>query len=283
MKIAALLAAGLVCSLLTAAAPQDGRQDAQRRAEAAFAAARAVSPTPLRLAREHRDWLQERAMDGSDVAGADEDWAGRWTASAARDARVRSLAIRPDRLPVECVDIGISGCATPTGGYLNIRGERLMWQLQDGFTEEDGKTAGYVLLTGVARLRAEAWGREGVWYAPPKILWIADQAFIGVAGAMAGTGAFNADALYRFTPGADHPLTEIDNQTWRDVELPALLPPGLEIWKGVAFNYDVLIARTSLWRPSDANCCPSGGEATLSFEIVDDRLVLVELRRDDAP
>lgn len=279
MKIAALLATGLVWGLLTAAAPQDGR----RQAEAALAAAQAVSPTPLRMKREQQEWLQERAMDGSDVAETDARWTERWTTSAARDARVRSQAVRAERLPVDCVDIGISDCATPTGGYLNIRGQLLMWQLQDGFTPEDGKTAGYVLLTGADRLRAETWGHEGVWYEAPKILWIADQAYIGVPGVMAGTGVYNADALYRFTPGADHPLIEIDNESWRDIDLPALLPAGLEIWKGVAFNYDVLTARTSLWRASDGNCCPSGGDATLSFEIVGDRLVLVELIKDEAP
>jgi len=45
---------------------------------------------------------------------------------------------------------------------------------------------------------------------------------------MAGAGAYNADALYRFTPGADHPLTEIDNESWRDIDLPACCPPA---WK----------------------------------------------------
>lgn len=280
MKIAALLASSLIVGLLTtAAAPQDR----SREAEAAFTAARAASPTPLRLDREHQDWLQERAMDGSDIADTDERWIEQWTTSAARDTRVRSLAVAPERLPAGCVDIGISGCTTPTGGYLNIRGQRLLWQLQDGFTPEDGKGAGFVLLTGADRLRAEAWGREGVWYEAPKIVWVEDQAYIAVAGVMAGTGVFNADALYRFTPDADHPLTEIDNESWRDTDLPALLPAGLEIWKGVAFNYDALTARTGLWRASDGNCCPSGGEATLVFEIRGDRLVLTELLKDETP
>jgi len=44
-----------------------------------------------------------------------------------------------------------------------------------------------------------------------------------------------------------------------------------------------MTARTALWRPSDGNCCPSGGEATLEFEIRGDRLVLTRLVKDDAP
>lgn len=283
MKTAALLASSLIVALLTSAAAAP--QDRQRQAETAFAfaAARAASPTPLRLDREQAEWRLDRASGGADVAETDARWAERWTTSAARDARVRSLAVAGDSLPRACVDIGLDGCTTPTGGYLNIRGQLLMWQLQDGFTPQEGKSAGYVLLSGSDRLRAEAWGHEGVWYEAPKIVWVEDQAYIGVAGVMAGTGSYNADALYRFTPGADQPLTEIDNETWRDTDLPALLPQGLEVWKGVSFNYDTLTARTALWRPSDGNCCPTGGEAGLVFEIRGDRLVLTQLLRDDTP
>lgn len=280
MKIAALLVSSLIVGLLTtAAAPQDGRS----RAEAAFAAARAVSSTPLRLDQEHRNWLQERTFEGAVVAETDDRWAERWITSAAHDARTRALAIRSTSLPGACVDIGLSDCSTATGGYLNIDGQRLSWQLQNGFTPRDGTAAGYVLLTGGDRLRAEAWDHAGIRYEPPKVVRVGDQAYVAVAGRIAGTGAYNADALFRFTPGADPVLTEIDSETWRDTDLPALLPTGREIWKGVAFNYDddSLTARTSLWTPHDGNCCPSGGSATLIFEIRDNRLVLTELLKDE--
>ena len=279
MKIAALLASGLVWGLLTAAAPQDGR----RQAEAAFAAARAVSPTPLRLEIERREWLQERAFEDAVVAETDERWAERWNASARTDARVRALAVRAAGLPEGCVDIGLSDCTTFTGGYLNIDGERLIWQLQNGFTPQDGGVAGYVLLTGGERLQAQTWDHGGIRYEPPQIFRVEDQVYVAVAGVIAGTGAYNADALYRFTPGVDHPLIEIDNESWRDTDLPALLPTGLEIWKGVAFNYDSLIARAGLWRQSDGNCCPTGGVATLEFDIRGDRLVLTRLIKDETP
>ncbi|MCX0068376.1 hypothetical protein NMW25_27360, partial [Escherichia coli] len=128
------------------------------------------------LDREREEWRLDRAREGADVVDTDEHWTERWTTAAARDERVRSLAVAVESLPRACVDIGLSGCTTPTGGYLNIRGARLMWQMQDGFTPEDGKSAGYVLLTGSDRLRAEAWGHEGVWYEAPKIVWVEDQA-----------------------------------------------------------------------------------------------------------
>jgi len=282
MKIAALLVSSLIVGLLTTAAtPQDERS----RAEAAFVSARAVSPTPLRLDQDRRSWIEARAFEDAVVAETDQRWAERWIASAARDARTRALAIRTTSLPDACVDIGLSNCSTATGGYLNIDGHRLSWQLQNGFTPEDGTAAGYVLLTGGDRLRAEAWGHAGIRYEPPTVFRIGDQTYVAVPGRIAGTGAYNSDALFRFTPGADPVLTEIDNETWRETDLPALLPTGREIWKGVAFNYDdeSLTARTSLWTSHDGNCCPSGGMATLVFEIRDSRLVLTQLFRDDTP
>ena len=282
MKIATLLVSSLIAGLLTtAAAPQDGRS----RAQAAFAAARAVSSTPLRLDQEHRNWLQERTFEGAVVTETDDRWAERWITLAARDARTRTLAIRATSLPGACVDIGLSNCSTATGGYLNIDGHRLMWQLQNGFTAEDGTAAGYALLTGGDRLRAVAWDHAGIRYDPPKVIRIQDQTYVAVSGRIAGTGAYNADAVFRFTPGIDPLLTEIDNETWRDTDLPTLLPTGLEIWKGVAFNYDdnSLTARTALWTSRDGNCCPTGGQATLVFEIRDGRLVLTELLKDQTP
>lgn len=280
MKIAALLASSLIVGLMTAAAAP---QDRQGEAEAVFAAARAVSPTPVRLDHERLVWLEDRARDSAYAADTDEEWITRWTTAAARDSKARSLAVALDSLPGQCVDIGLNNCLSTMGGYLNIRGEPLMWQLQQGSTDEDGVSGGYVLMTGSDRLRPEAWSHEGVWYDAPRAFWIEDKAYVAVAGVMAGTGSWNADALYRYTPDADHPLTEIDNTSWRDTDLPALLPQGLELWKGVAFNYDSLTARTALWRPDDGNCCPTGGQATLEFEIRGDRLVLIQLIKDETP
>jgi hypothetical protein len=55
------------------------------------------------------------------------------------------------------------------------------------------------------------------------------------------------------------------------------LPEGLEIWKGVAFDFSNpwsgYVARTSLWRSDDGNCCPTGGSAEIGLEIEGDKLV----------
>ena len=88
-----------------------------------------------------------------------------------------------------------------------------------------------------------------------------------------GTGAFNTDRLYRL---------EEDGQTWTAIDMGnwldgVVLPDDLEIWKGVAFDFSNpwsgYFAMTGLWRPDDGNCCPSGGEARIKLDIVDDKLV----------
>ena len=73
--------------------------------------------------------------------------------------------------------------------------------------------------------------------------------------------------------------------TWNETVGP-LLPPDLQIWQGVDFDfddwfYDQLEARTPLWREDDGNCCPSGGWAIIHFVIED--LVLVPKSVDYQP
>jgi hypothetical protein len=60
-------------------------------------------------------------------------------------------------------------------------------------------------------------------------------------------------------------------------DIGSKLPPGLEIWKGVEYDFSRpwsgLVARTPLWQSNDANCCGTGGSAVIALEIVDGRLV----------
>ena len=246
--------------------------------ERIWAEARAISPEPFSLDREHSRWLADRPTD----AEADARWKGVWTRSAARDAAVRRIVAPEAALAQGCVDLGLNGCTAGSGGFLNENGGRLYWQIQDGSTEEDGATAGFVLLEGTPQgLRPVAWGLEGASYAPPVVVREGDAVYVAVAGRTSGTGHFNADRLYRWTPGAERPLTQIDNETWLDA-LGSRLPPGLGVWQGVDYAYDSLSARTSLWQDDDANCCPSGGDAWLNFAITGDALVLENVGIRDA-
>jgi hypothetical protein len=51
------------------------------------------------------------------------------------------------------------------------------------------------------------------------------------------------------------------------------------VWKGVPYDFAHLKATTHLWAPDDGNCCPTGGQATVTFKLVGDRLEIVSIQR----
>lgn len=279
-----LLGAWLTAGAVLAQSPPADATKAE--ADAAWSDARTVSPLTASLDHEHAEWLAERAADPQYAADSDAGWRDRWRRAAARDRAVAAVRVAPGALSEDCAGDSLLGCRSTLGGWLNAPdgAGRLYWQIQDGATADDGVTGGVVFLASQpdGRLAPVGWTFGGVYFEPPVLIQSGDQLYVASAGVTAGTGAFNADVLFRWTPGAAKPLTQIDNQTWRDAALVTMLPPGLEIWKGVQFNYAGLTAQTSLWRAGDANCCASGGEATLGFEIADDTLKLVSVSQDDA-
>lgn len=246
---------------------------------AAFEAARAASPTGPQLEAEQREWLHYRSLDEYGY-GADGD-DGRMLELNRRAQRDRALGeatvASPEALAA-CIGAALKGCSSRAAGWLTSPdGERLFWQMQDGVTDENGITGGFILLSGdgAGPLRPRAWAFEGWRYEPPTLLMVEGEMYVAVAGRMAGTGNGNADVLFRWSPDAAEPLVQVDNWSWRE-QLAERLPTGLEVWKGVDYRYpdsDVW-AWTKLWQPDDGNCCPSGGEAMLGFEIRDDVLVL---------
>jgi hypothetical protein len=96
--------------------------------------------------------------------------------------------------------------------------------------------------------------------------------FLVVPSRYAGTGGFTEDHV--FMPSQTHGWTRIrsaafDPETgkgWLD-GLKAGLPPGHGIWKGIRVDYTTLTGTTAVWRDSDANCCPSGGELWFRLRI----------------
>lgn len=245
----------------------------------AFEAARAASPTSPRLEAEQRDWLHYRTLDefGNGTEGDDERLFD-LTRRAQRDGALREVTVASPEALGACIGSALKGCHSRAAGWLSSPdGERLFWQLQDGFTDENGITGGFMLLSGggTGPVRPRAWAFEGYRYEAPTLLIVDGRTYVAVAGRMQGTGNGNADALFRWSPDAAEPLVQVDNWSWR-AQLAQQLPTGLEVWKGVDYHYadGEIRAWTKLWQPNDGNCCPSGGEAGLSFEIRDDVLVL---------
>ncbi len=257
---------------------------------AAYDAAMAVTPTARQLEAEQREWAHYRDLDeyGYGADGDDERMED-LRRRAARDQALGQIVLRDERISDDCLGEALKDCSSPAGGWLTAPdGRRLYWQLQEGFTDENGITGGLVLLgdAGAARMgpiRPVAWAFEGYRYEAPTLLMIDGKLYVAAAGRMQGTGNGNADVIFRWTPGEAPELTQVDNWSWRDT-LAERLPAGLEVWKGVDYRYndDGVWAWTPLWREGDGNCCASGGSAMLMFRIENDVLVLDGVSAHDA-
>ncbi|WP_376099085.1 hypothetical protein ACE7GA_10285 [Roseomonas sp. CCTCC AB2023176] len=189
---------------------------------------------------------------------------------------------RPADWETRCFSAALSGCRVAAAGILNGEGStgRLLFQVQAGRTERDGLRAGIVLLSPAQNgtWAPLAWAFEGAAYEAPRLVEGDDGPLLLIPGRRGGSTGGNAELLYRRTPGG-----------WRDVgldgwqsDLAARLPAGLELRGPVDYDMRRLTARTRLWRDGDANCCATGGWATLRFRLDGDALRLEEVRLDEA-
>ena len=136
--------------------------------EQALRRAREATPLPLSLARDQADWRasHDELSEGMDPADDIQSRIEDLTIQAARDERLGAMVFTtPPLLGRECVATGLKGCSSPMGGYLALRDGRLQWQLQDGFTDENGVSGGIVFFgdAGAARMGSTvpvAWRSE---------------------------------------------------------------------------------------------------------------------------
>lgn len=176
----------------------------------------------------------------------------------------------------ECLQSELKTCTVVAAGYVAPRDtSRLAYQIQSGVDEYDGMAGGVVVFVETdGAWEPLASDFSGVWYQLPR-LSEADQTLFHVPGVTAGTGSFNADLLFEYVK---------DSNEWRQVDIGGWLatigdklPKGLDIWKGVSYDFGETywgqyVARTSLWQETDANCCPSGGSAVIHFTVEDGAL-----------
>ena len=272
------MCASLAAALLLLCEPSP--QDQQAALQAAYEELLAVSPTPKGVAAEQAVWLEdlEGYVEPADHADMIADRIEDLRSEAARDRRVRQVKVdHAGDLEKNCVEIDLKGCSVPAGGFVNDGDRRLYWQLQDGYTDDDGISARLVLLADsqAARyyLQPVVWASGGVTYDPPVVFGGGDgtPTYVAIPGRYMGTGNHNADLVFRWAE--DGELVQVDNWSWRTT-LDQKLPEGLGVWKGVDFNYPIMFAHSPLWRADDGNCCPNGGEVFLDFAIEDDVLVV---------
>lgn len=191
-------------------------------------------------------------------------------------------------LDTDCIATDLKTCTILSSGRLNkdwgddTGAPMLAWQTQTGFTDADGIMGGFVLLAfAEGHWSVLDSGFDGARFGTPHLGM--DDTLLHIPGVSGGTGGYNLDRLYRLAEAGDAGNWQrIDIETWRE-GIATHLPEGLEIWKGVDFDfadwfYDALSARTPLWRVDDANCCPTGGWATIHFDIdAEARLVVTDM------
>jgi hypothetical protein len=137
------------------------------------------------------------------------------------------------------------------------------------------ETSGIALFsTDAATGRARRWhlssNDAGNQYAAPSLVRSAGRVLLNVPVSVPGTGAYNASELFVHEGG--HWL-RVDSTSWEQ-DLARRLPKGLAAWKGIWPDLRTLTARTGLYRAKDANCCPSGGEASMQLALKGTRLTL---------
>lgn len=96
---------------------------------------------------------------------------------------------------------------------------------------------------------------------------------------LAGTGHFNGSAYYLWQ--SDH-WQPVDFKHWQR-DLQKRLPKGLGVWKGPWPDLRKMHFESSLWRDSDANCCPTGGTVEAALGLDGTRLVIRSLKVQRRP
>lgn len=242
--------------------------------EAAYHRALELSPTPLTVRARWSHWTGEEAPGGLPDGPIPLELIQKHylEVQAARDARVATENLPdPAALQRGCVAPVVDHCVAISGGFLTVGGHLLHWQLQDEHGRASNSEGGFVVWSGET-LRPVAWASAKWGYDPP--LLIDDGAYVVFRSQRYGNSANKPDMIFRWEPGADHPLVQIDNLSWKR-DLRRLLPKDTIIWENPAFIYDHGSVSVGLGRAGDPRI---DGEALVSFSIVDDQLV-VELIR----
>lgn len=116
------------------------------------------------------------------------------------------------------------------------------------------------------------------WFETPSLTENAYGRMLVIRQKYSGTASFISDHVFLFdgtSLKALAPTVDLESGEGVIAELSRRLPDGLAIWKGVAIDYASMTGSSALWRPEDANCCPSGGTVEFSLRLSDDGAALV--------
>lgn len=135
-------------------------------------------------------------------------------------------------------------------------------------TREDG----YCSVIAVEQTLTKSFlqGRER---ASSRLVTIGSQSFVESIVRIPGTGAFRHEHYFRIVDGSP---VELNLAEQASTLAARFVPQGTGIWKGSSFDLMTLQWRSGLWRPLDANCCPSGGTLFIQFRLNEDHLEVME-------
>lgn len=179
-------------------------------------------------------------------------------------------------LAKSCLVEAVVNCVVESAGFLNAGDERrtrqIAWQYVSGLEPNGGIPLRMTIAWDISGDQPQLIGltsTEGDAQ-PPRLVDNGEDIILHFPARTAGTGEGNADSLFLYR---DTGWVNIGMQGWKD-ELPARLPKGMGLWKGVEYDYYGLSSYFPIWRDSDANCCATGGNAYVVFKIVNNRLAI---------
>ncbi len=180
-----------------------------------------------------------------------------------------------------------ASCDLIDQGVLTKTVRYALYRLSDGESDGGVYDAPPYDCTGIALFEGEAadpfWFGDGYmgesWFKAPIVvdrqdggqMIIVRRTYTGTASLIVDYVFVEDDESFRAIAPTYDP--EADGGVIRD--LAGRLPDGLAIWKGVAIDYETMSGRSSLWRPDDANCCPTGGIVDFKLQLNEDRTALV--------
>ena len=109
-----------------------------------------------------------------------------------------------------------------------------------------------------------------IYYENPEIIEIGKTTVLVLKIVIDGTGAGNASEYFSWQ---DHKWVPIESEMWQQ-ELRTKIPAGPQIWKGIWPDLRTMTAETGLYKPTDANCCPTGGRAKIELALENNKFIL---------
>ncbi len=128
--------------------------------------------------------------------------------------------------------------------------------------------------SSVSLVEAKASSENNLYYKVPEIIDTEYGKILSFPIVMDGSGAFDYSEYYFFR---DKKWNKIESESWKESVLKKI-PQGLSISKGFRADFKTMSAHIYLAKEGDGNCCPTGGEAEVKFEILKDQLSIKDIK-----